>query len=78
MLHAANGGMILKETSTVTIAHFTSEKFKEFAIPLPPLPLQKKFASLVERIGKLRGKQRESERELENLFHALMQKYFGN
>ncbi|NOS90334.1 MAG: restriction endonuclease subunit S, partial [Cyclobacteriaceae bacterium] len=47
------------------------------SIPLPPLPLQQKFAALVEKVERLRTKQRESERELENLFQSLMQKYFG-
>ena len=34
------------------------------------------FAVLVERVEGLRAKQRESEKELENLFNALMQKAF--
>lgn len=46
-------------------------------ILLPPLPLQQKFASIVEQVEQLRVKQRESERELENLFQSLMQRYFG-
>lgn len=50
---------------------------KEFPIYIPPLPLQQKFAALVEQTERLRAKQRESERELENLFQSLMQKYFG-
>ena len=50
---------------------------KEFPIYIPPLPLQKKFATLAEQVEKLRTKQKESEKELENLFQSLMQKYFG-
>lgn len=43
----------------------------------PPLPLQQKFASLAEQVEQLRNKQRASEKELENLFGSLMQRYFG-
>lgn len=50
---------------------------KEFPIYIPPLTEQKKFATLVEQVEKLRIKQSESERELENLFQSLMQRYFG-
>jgi type I restriction enzyme S subunit len=50
---------------------------KNLSIPLPPPHLQKKFAILVEQVERLRVKQRESEKELENLFGSLMQKYFG-
>jgi len=49
---------------------------KEFPIYLPELPLQQKFAALVEQVERLRARQRESERELERLFQSLMQKYF--
>lgn len=45
--------------------------------PLPPLLLQQKFAALVEQVERLRAKQRESERELDNLFQSLLQQYFG-
>jgi type I restriction enzyme S subunit len=50
---------------------------KNLIFPLPPLSLQKKFATLVEQVEQLRTKQRESEKELENLFGSLMQRYFG-
>jgi len=52
------------------------KRIAKIILPLPPLSLQKKFASLVAQTEKLRGKQRESERELENLFQSLMQRYF--
>ena len=54
-----------------------SDFIKSFPIPVPPLPLQQKFAALVEQVERLRIKQRESERELDNLFQSLMQKYFS-
>ncbi len=52
-------------------------ELKLLEIILPPLPLQQKFATLVEQVEHLRTKQRESEKELENLFGSLMQRYFG-
>lgn len=63
--------------STSTISHLTGVKLKSMLIPLPPLRLQQKFASIVEQVEQLRNKQRESEKELENLFGSLMQRYFG-
>ncbi len=57
--------------------HFNIGALKNMSIPCPPFTLQKKFASIVEQVEQLRVKQRESEKELENLFNSLMQKYFG-
>jgi type I restriction enzyme S subunit len=51
-------------------------EIKDFSIPVPPLSEQQKFADLVEKIQKLKEKQRKSEQEIENLFHNLMQKAF--
>lgn len=53
------------------------EILRKQKVPLPPLRLQRKFATLVGQVEQLRGMQRVSEKELENLFHSLMQKYFG-
>ncbi|MBA3648645.1 MAG: restriction endonuclease subunit S [Chitinophagales bacterium] len=68
---------ILSQNSGATRQAFTFEQIKSFKIILPPLTEQQKFATLVEQVEKLRTKQRESERELENLFGSLMQRYFG-
>ncbi len=53
------------------------EIMKKIKIPIPPLPLQHKFATLVQKVERLKEKQRESEKELDNHFNALMQRYFG-
>ena len=45
-------------------------------IPYPPLSEQQKFVALVEKVEALRAKQRESEKELGNLFNSLMQRAF--
>jgi type I restriction enzyme S subunit len=49
---------------------------KEFPMYMPPLDEQKKFAAFVGKVDSLRAKQKESEKELENLFNSLMQKAF--
>lgn len=46
-------------------------------LTVPSLSLQQQFAGIVAQAEGLRKKQRESERELEQLFQALLQKYFG-
>ncbi len=50
---------------------------KERDIPLPPLPLQQTFASIVEHVEKLKETQKKSLQEIETLFNALMQKAFN-
>ena len=50
---------------------------KEKKIPLPPLPLQQKFAFIVEQVEKLKEKQKKGQEEIDNLFNSLMQKAFG-
>lgn len=66
------------QTRTVSQPTLNIKQIEETKIILPPLPLQQKFASIVEQVEQLRVKQRESERELDNLFNSLMQRYFGD
>jgi len=49
----------------------------ELQIPLPPLPLQQKFAALVERVERLRAVQRESLRQADHLFASLLHHAFA-
>lgn len=67
----------INQTRTVSQPTLNIKQIEETRIILPPLPLQQKFAALVEQVERLRTKQRESEQELDNLFQSLMQKYFG-
>lgn len=70
----------LSEKATGTsgsMFNISKEKLCEFDFPIPPLPLQQKFASIVADTEQLRQKQKQSKIELENLFQALLQKYFG-
>ncbi|MCZ8070306.1 MAG: restriction endonuclease subunit S [Cytophagales bacterium] len=66
-----------KRANKSSQANIFTNPIKDIPIVIPPLPLQQKFAALVEQVERLRAKQRESERELDNLFQSLMQKYFG-
>jgi type I restriction enzyme S subunit len=70
----------LSEQATGTsgsMFNISKEKLYEFDFPIPPFALQQKFASIVADTEKLRQKQKQTEIELENLFQALLQKYFG-
>ena len=68
---------ILKRFSIGGAQSFLSlANIKRISIPIPPPALQQKFALLVEKVELLREKQRESEKELENLFGSLMQRAF--
>ncbi len=68
---------ILKRAKdAVNQSSINQEDVKSFKFPLPPVSEQQKFAALVEKVESLRTKQKESEKELENLFNSLMQKAF--
>ena len=49
---------------------------REFKIPLPPLPLQEKFAQIVQKHDRFRTQQREAERQAEHLFQTLLHRAF--
>lgn len=53
------------------------EIIKGLEFPLPPLHLQKRFASLVERHERLRATQREALRQAEHLFQTLLHQAFS-
>jgi len=46
-------------------------------VPVPPLPLQQKFATIVRRFERLRAQQREAERQAEHLFQTLLHRAFS-
>ena len=66
-----------KKNRSSTVGHVNVKDIKQFRILNPPLPIQQKFANLVEKVEKLREKQRQSEAELELLFQSLMQRAFN-
>jgi type I restriction enzyme, S subunit len=48
----------------------------ELQIPLPPFPLQQKFAGMVEQVDHLRAVQREALRQADHLFQTLLYQAF--
>ena len=46
-------------------------------VPVSPLPLQQKFATIVRRFERLRAQQREAERQAEHLFQTLLHRAFS-
>lgn len=61
----------------VALVHLQITQLAQMPIPLPPLPLQQKFAALVERVERLRAVQRESLRQAEHLFASLLHHTFS-
>jgi len=59
-----------------TFKAINSRQLRNLKIPLPPLPLQQKFANIVEKVEKLKEKQKQSKEEINIMFDALMQKAF--
>lgn len=52
-------------------------EIKQIKIPLPPLPLQQKFASIVHQIEQIRQQQEQSKQQIDHFFNVLMQKAFN-
>ncbi len=51
-------------------------QLKQIEIPLPPLPLQQKFAKIVEQVEKMKENVKKTKQNSEELFNSLMQKAF--
>lgn len=49
---------------------------RNLIIPLPPISLQNKFASIVKEVEAMKEQQKHSKNHIDNLFNALMQKAF--
>ena len=54
----------------------TNNDILRVKIPIPPIPLQNQFASIVEKIESIKSKQSQVTSEISTLFDALMQKVF--
>ncbi|RLG15685.1 MAG: hypothetical protein DRN71_00640 [Candidatus Nanohalarchaeota archaeon] len=67
-LNSLGRGVTFKEISKTIVSNIE--------IPLPPISLQNKFASIVEKVEDMRNSQKQSRQEIDNLFNALMQKAF--
>ena len=60
-----------------TFKEISKRVVEQIPIPVPPLTLQQEFAAKVEAIEKQKGLIKESIKEVEDLFNARMQYYFG-
>jgi type I restriction enzyme, S subunit len=67
----------LASGSSGSMPNISKEKLMRVELPVPPLFIQQRFASIVADAEQLRQKQKQNEIELENLFQSLLQKYFG-
>ena len=68
--------VFLAQAPETARANLNLDALRPLRIPLPPLPLQQQFASLVSRHGRLRAVQRESLRQAEHLFQSLLHRAF--
>lgn len=66
-----------KSQNGSTVAYLSISMLKKFRIPLPPLSLQQSFAQKIEAIEKQKNLINASIKEMETLFNATMDKYFG-
>ena len=67
---------LLQFATGSTVKGISSESFRAIPIALPPLPIQQKFAALVEHVERLRAAQREALRQAEHLFASLLDRAF--
>jgi type I restriction enzyme S subunit len=65
-----------KYCSTSLQPNISSTQVEDIKIPLPPLPLQQKFAKIVEKVEKLKEKQKQSKEKIDEMYSSIMQKAF--
>jgi len=78
--HALKSDITLNQAinlkSGSAIRRIILRQLKSIKIPLPPIAIQNQFAKIVEKVEKIKQRQKESKQEIDNLFNALMQKAF--
>ena len=62
---------------TTNLASINMTQLRATPVPLPPLPVQREFVALVERVERLRAVQREALRQAEHLFASLLDRAFS-
>ena len=75
--HGSFRSQLLRFSTGSTVKGISSENFRAIPIPLPPLPLQQRFATEVERSEHLRLVEREALRQAEHLFASLLHRAFS-
>ncbi|MBD1886054.1 restriction endonuclease subunit S [Microcoleus vaginatus] len=68
--------LIMQRANTATMTTIGQEGIEELLCPIPPLPLQEKFAQIVQKFDRLRTQQREAYRQAEHLFQTLLHRAF--
>ncbi len=64
-------------TGTSGLRRLPIKYVENFKIPLPPIELQKEFASIVEKVEKLKEEQKQSLEKIEELFNSSLSKAFA-
>lgn len=67
---------LTRHISGSTRGKLTQTMMNRILVPTPPLDLQRRFVSSVEKVEALRDIQNQSTREIDELFHSLMHKAF--
>ncbi len=68
--------VILPLTRRAGQPHLNAEQVSDLEFPIPPLPLQEKFAAIVQKFERVRRQQREAVRQAEHLFQTLLHRAF--
>ena len=68
--------LIQRRAKQSSQANIFGGPIREIPVLIPPLPLQQKFARVVQQFERLRAQQREAERQAEHLFQTLLQRAF--
>ena len=68
----------LKRGAEDAYSFMNTGRISELRIPVPPLPLQRRFAALVDEHERLRAMQREALRQAEHLFQTLLHNAFAD
>lgn len=72
----ARAKYVFKYVTKSTISGINQAGLNKVKILVPELSLQKKFATIVEKVEQMKGEQEKSKGQIDNMFNALMQKAF--
>ena len=76
MWSLAKSGGLSDFTTQATIAHLTGIKLKSLRIPVPPVPLQRQFATYLAEVRAMEAQQAASRRRIDDLFQSLLDRAF--
>lgn len=70
-------GLLNSMATGATIKYLSKKNFQNLSVNIPPIELQEKFASIVKEIEKLKEQQKDSKKNLDELFDSLVKKAFA-